>query len=72
MMSGLNGFLRQEFRELELLDRVTHLRFKDKLPRSVTGLYCGKLLCSYKAWKGDHVKDPDHFHDTIKYNPIKD
>ncbi|KAJ7691469.1 hypothetical protein B0H17DRAFT_935056 [Mycena rosella] len=33
--SGLNGFLKQEFRELELLDELTRLRFKDKLPRYV-------------------------------------
>ncbi|KAJ7710833.1 hypothetical protein B0H17DRAFT_913503, partial [Mycena rosella] len=48
---GLNGYLRQEFRELELLDELTRLKFEDKLPRSVTGLYRGQLLSSYKAWK---------------------
>ena len=32
---GASGALRQEFRELELLDDITKLRFKDKLPRKI-------------------------------------
>jgi hypothetical protein len=33
---GASGALRQEFRELELLDDITRLRFEDKLPSKVT------------------------------------
>ena len=33
---GASGALRQEFRELELLDDITRLRFEDKIPRSIT------------------------------------
>lgn len=32
---GASGALRQEFRELELLDNITTLRFEDRLPRSI-------------------------------------
>ena len=32
---GASGALRQEFRELELLDDITRLRFEDKLPRNI-------------------------------------
>ncbi|KAJ7429103.1 hypothetical protein FB451DRAFT_1071521 [Mycena latifolia] len=70
--SGLNGYLRQEFRELELLDELTRLRFEDVLPRSVTGLYRGQLLKTYKAWKGRYMQESEHFHEAIKFNASKD
>ncbi|KAJ7122511.1 hypothetical protein C8R43DRAFT_841236, partial [Mycena crocata] len=50
--TGLSGYLRQEFRELELLDEITRLRFESNLPRCVTGIYRGDLLASYKQWVG--------------------
>jgi hypothetical protein len=34
---GVSGALRQEFRELELLDEITGLRYKGKLSASVVG-----------------------------------
>ncbi|KAJ7840443.1 hypothetical protein B0H13DRAFT_1649692, partial [Mycena leptocephala] len=37
--SGISGHLRQEFRELELLDEITRLRHEGRLPRRVTGIY---------------------------------
>ncbi|KAJ7740537.1 hypothetical protein B0H16DRAFT_1324298 [Mycena metata] len=65
--SGMSGFLRQEFRELEMLDEITKLRWKNKLPRSVTGVYRGQLLASYKKWAGDAYQDPAHFHPSIRF-----
>ncbi|KAJ7832810.1 hypothetical protein B0H13DRAFT_1654042 [Mycena leptocephala] len=65
---GLNGFLRQEFRELEILDEITRLRFEDKLPRSVTGIYRGQLIANFRNWKGNETEDPAHFHKAIKFN----
>ncbi|KAJ7831364.1 hypothetical protein B0H13DRAFT_1915472 [Mycena leptocephala] len=50
--SGISGHLRQEFRELELLDEITRLRHEGRLPKRVTGIYRGQLLSSYRAWKG--------------------
>jgi hypothetical protein len=37
--SGISGHLRQEFRELELLDEITRLRHEGRLPKRVTGIY---------------------------------
>ncbi|KAJ7939700.1 hypothetical protein B0H13DRAFT_1539107, partial [Mycena leptocephala] len=42
--SGISGYLRQEFRELELLDEITKLRHEGNLPRTVSGIYRGQLL----------------------------
>jgi hypothetical protein len=72
MTGGMNGFLRQEFRELEILDEITRLRFEDKLPRSVTGIYRGQLISSFRNWKGNNSEDPAHFHIAIKFNPKLD
>ncbi|KAJ7122695.1 hypothetical protein C8R43DRAFT_845579, partial [Mycena crocata] len=66
--SGISGFLRQEFRELELLDEITRLRHEGCLPRTVTGIYRGQLLASYQSWKGNFA-DPEHFHPAIRSKP---
>ncbi|KAJ7922096.1 hypothetical protein B0H13DRAFT_1604008, partial [Mycena leptocephala] len=66
--SGIPGYLRQEFRELELLDELTKLRHDGCLPRQVTGIYWGKLIASYRTWKG-HSTDPLHFHPAIRSKP---
>ncbi|KAJ7216263.1 hypothetical protein C8J57DRAFT_1096189 [Mycena rebaudengoi] len=48
----MSGYLREELRELEILDDITQLRFEGVLPKNVTGLYRIPLLRSYQAWKG--------------------
>ncbi|KAJ7733308.1 hypothetical protein B0H16DRAFT_1468145 [Mycena metata] len=65
--SGMSGFLRQELRELEILDEITRLRFEGKLPRTVAGLYRRGLIRSFYAWKTDH-RDPPHFHPAMRWN----
>ncbi|KAJ7697106.1 hypothetical protein B0H16DRAFT_1350276 [Mycena metata] len=65
--SGMSGYLRQEFRELELLDEITKLRWEGKLPMTITGIYRGQLLSSYKKWKGNTLIDPPHFHPSIRF-----
>ncbi|KAJ7807889.1 hypothetical protein B0H13DRAFT_2243871 [Mycena leptocephala] len=65
--SGMLGYLRQELRELEILDEITKLCFEGKLPRSVTGLYRRRLIRSYYAWKTDHC-DPAHFHPAMRWD----
>ncbi|KAJ7681427.1 hypothetical protein B0H17DRAFT_906413, partial [Mycena rosella] len=42
--SGISGYLRQELRELEILDELTRLRCEGLLPPSVTGLYRRQLI----------------------------
>ncbi|KAJ7896553.1 hypothetical protein B0H13DRAFT_2522784 [Mycena leptocephala] len=68
----MSGYLRQEFRELELLDEITRLRYENSLPRSVTGVYRGQLLTSYRIWKGNTAQDPAHFHKAIQFDPKRD
>ncbi|KAJ7137591.1 hypothetical protein C8R43DRAFT_893578 [Mycena crocata] len=65
---GMSGYLRQELRELEILDEITRLRTEGLLPSTVTGLYRRRLLRSYYAWKSDH-RDPAHFHTAMKWTP---
>ncbi|KAJ7907704.1 hypothetical protein B0H13DRAFT_2233402 [Mycena leptocephala] len=62
---GLTGFMRQEFRELEMLDEITRLNQAGELPPQVTGIYRGQLLRSYKVWCKDQ-RDPAHFHPVIR------
>ncbi|KAJ6530257.1 hypothetical protein B0H19DRAFT_967794 [Mycena capillaripes] len=61
--SGMSGYLRQELRELEILDEITRLRCEGALPRSVTGLY----RRSFYTWKKDH-RDPAHFHPAMRWD----
>ncbi|KAF8589861.1 hypothetical protein K439DRAFT_1644957 [Ramaria rubella] len=37
IMGGASGWLRQEFRELEILDEINKLRYEKKLPTNITG-----------------------------------
>ncbi|KAJ7027195.1 hypothetical protein C8F04DRAFT_965550 [Mycena alexandri] len=64
--SGMSGFLRQELRELELLDEITKLRYEGGLPRTVSGIYRRSLIRSYYTWKKD-VSDPSHFHPSMRW-----
>ncbi|KAJ7249817.1 hypothetical protein C8J57DRAFT_976508, partial [Mycena rebaudengoi] len=56
---GIHGFLRQELREIEILDEITRLRYEGSLPRHVTGLYRRHLLRAYQLWKGDTYEVPN-------------
>jgi hypothetical protein len=51
-----SGYLRQEFREHELLDDITRLRYEGKLPGHVAGLLRNDLIDQFQQWKGkDYV-----------------
>ncbi|KAJ7270164.1 hypothetical protein B0H12DRAFT_1008958 [Mycena haematopus] len=65
--SGMSGYLRQELRELEILDEITKLRFEGRLPRSVTGIYRRQLIRSFYAWRTDY-RDPVYFHSAMRWN----
>ncbi|KAJ7171221.1 hypothetical protein C8R46DRAFT_895651 [Mycena filopes] len=65
---GISGHLRQEFRELEILDEITRLRTCGRLPLEVSGIYRRQLLRSFALWKKD-VSDPLHFHPSIQFDP---
>ncbi|KAJ7865206.1 hypothetical protein B0H13DRAFT_1637199 [Mycena leptocephala] len=68
---GIKGYLRQEFRELELLDEITTLRVKKLLPPQVSGMYRNQLLRTYTLWKKSR-KEPLHFHPKLRYDPKVD
>jgi DNA-directed RNA polymerase subunit M/transcription elongation factor TFIIS len=49
---GCSGYLRQEFRELEILDDITRLRFENDLPDTIQGNFRNSLIRSYQNCKG--------------------
>ena len=56
--SGASGYLRQEFRELELLDEITKLRYEGKLPDHIQGNFRNPLIRAYQKWKGTEYVPP--------------
>jgi hypothetical protein len=69
---GCSGYLRQEFREQEILDDITRLRYENKLPDHVDGILRNVLIRQYQKWKGtDYV--PDKTDSPLKWssqNPL--
>ncbi|KDQ25056.1 hypothetical protein PLEOSDRAFT_1025330, partial [Pleurotus ostreatus PC15] len=59
--------LRQEFRDLELLDDITCLRFEGKLPASVVGDTRRTLIHAFRQHKSDSYV-PQHVHNAIRWN----
>jgi hypothetical protein len=64
--SGMSGYLRQELRELELLDEITRMRYEGQLPREVCGIYRKQLIRSYLSWRGQYPKT-DYFDNNINW-----
>jgi hypothetical protein len=63
---GASGALRQEFRELEMLDNITCLRYQGKLPASIIGDQRHIMISKFRDWKGqDYV--PAHVHKSIRW-----
>ncbi|KAF8585731.1 hypothetical protein K439DRAFT_1646524 [Ramaria rubella] len=63
IMGGASGWLRQEFRELEILDEITKLRHEKKLPTNITGDRRNTTIREYQLWKGTSFV-PKHVHWT--------
>jgi len=71
---GCSGALRQEFRELELLDSITTLMHEEKLPAKVYGVTRNELIRAFRQWKGQHFI-PRTIHDAIRWskqNPFEE
>jgi PIF1-like helicase len=65
---GASGALRQEFRELELLDDITKLRFKDKLPRKIAMADRRNLIIDlFRDHKGKNYI-PSTIHSAIRWS----
>ncbi|RPD55786.1 hypothetical protein L227DRAFT_477521, partial [Lentinus tigrinus ALCF2SS1-6] len=50
--------LRQEFRELELLDEITKLRYLGQVPPTIVGVTRNELIHSFRKWKGEQYMPP--------------
>ncbi|KAH8077055.1 hypothetical protein BXZ70DRAFT_1002954 [Cristinia sonorae] len=67
LQKGLNGELKREFRDLEMLDEITKLRFHETLPKNVYGESRNALIYSYRAVVGEkHV--PAAIHEQLAWN----
>ncbi|KAF8218835.1 hypothetical protein L208DRAFT_1346723, partial [Tricholoma matsutake] len=64
---GASGALRQEFRELELLDEITDLLYNGKLHKTVPGEQRNMLITSFRLWKESHYV-PHAVHKAIRCN----
>ncbi|KAF5381447.1 hypothetical protein D9757_009020 [Collybiopsis confluens] len=64
---GASGYLRQEFRELELLDDIMRLRYEGKLDSSVYGSTRKVLIESFLTWKGS-LYVPPNVHPSIRWS----
>jgi hypothetical protein len=67
MTGGCSGALRQEFRELELLDEVTKTRYIGKLPPIVGGDTRNAVISSFRNWKGAQYV-PNVVHPAIRWS----
>ncbi|KXN83944.1 hypothetical protein AN958_00787 [Leucoagaricus sp. SymC.cos] len=65
---GASGALRQEFREIEILDDITIHRFENKLPAKVAMAdRRNPLITLFRAHKGVHYM-PSGIHSALKWN----
>ena len=69
MTSGASGHLRQEFRELELLDEITRLRFENQLPEYITENRHNTIIHQFQQWKGAKYA-PQNVHPSIQWSDV--
>jgi hypothetical protein len=66
VMGGASGALRQEFRELELLDDIIRLKYNGRLPHLVMGDHRNDIIGKFRDWKGEHYI-PKSVHKAIHW-----
>jgi hypothetical protein len=67
IMGGCSGWLRQEFRDLEILDEITKLVFESELPKEIDGNRRNSIIRLFRIWKGVHYV-PETMHPVIKWS----
>ena len=67
VMGGASEYLRQEFRELEILDEVTRLRYENKLSNKITGDRRNIVICQFQQCMGTKYV-PSNVHPSIRWN----
>ncbi|EPQ51295.1 hypothetical protein GLOTRDRAFT_27607, partial [Gloeophyllum trabeum ATCC 11539] len=66
IMGGASGYLRQEFRELKILDHISKLRYEGTLPGHIQGHRKNTLVRAYQTWEKDEC--PKDVHAAIKWS----
>jgi hypothetical protein len=64
---GCSGWLRQEFRELEMLDQITKLAYDDILPKEIDGHRRNTIIHQYRTWKGLMYMS-DNIHPALRWS----
>jgi len=64
---GASGYLRQEFRELEILDEITKLRYEGSLSDDINGHRRNTVIRQFQKWKGTAYV-PKNVHSAIKWS----
>jgi hypothetical protein len=64
---GASGYLRQEFRELELLDEITKLKYTRQLPSDINGHRRNTIIHQFQKWKGTSYI-PANVHSALKWS----
>lgn len=67
LQGGISGSLRQEFRELELLDEITKMRYEECISSKVMGITRTELIYSFRKWKGEHYM-PNTMHKSLGWS----
>ncbi|KAF8577371.1 hypothetical protein K439DRAFT_1649094 [Ramaria rubella] len=67
IVGGASGWLRQEFRELEILDEITKLRYEGNLPSDIIGEWRNTIIREYQLWKGSNFI-PKHVHTALHWS----
>ncbi|KIM40837.1 hypothetical protein M413DRAFT_72469 [Hebeloma cylindrosporum] len=66
---GISGYLRQEFRELEILNTITKKAYEGRLPESVKGRLRNVIIRAYQR-SSDYLKEGDQeWHPAIRWRP---
>ncbi|KAF9455475.1 hypothetical protein BDZ94DRAFT_1179893, partial [Collybia nuda] len=55
---GISGYLRQEFREHEILNEINHLLYEGILPKEIVGDCRREIIKTYRKWKGEFCDPP--------------
>ena len=59
VVGGISGSLRQEFRELELLNQITKMRWNETISSKVTGITRNELIHAFRQWRGESFVPPN-------------
>ena len=66
IIGGCSGFLRQEFRELEILDHITKLHYLDQLDNNIKGVDRNSLILSFLKYSKT-VNISSNVHPAIRW-----